>query len=247
MLIDAEKATESQNLNPVSVLFYCVFLFYDSCWGNWFRFKDVLLENFLSLPIFYWGTCFLWGTTNDDLLYLHALKAYSLPYCVIVCLMRCHLVMLSVFDVVLYTCVSLCFHCCTCYILCNCMILFVVRCSVCTCMWMHRSHGGGAHYVVGSHTDMARAQRGQLADLFLFPQLFNKLVMGRTAQLPWQPEWTLTSEVGRLSIIGSQTYANGPLVLFPPFFSLLECPSCSILNLTCVLTVPLLWRAGESK
>lgn len=151
------------------------------------------------------------------------------------------------FYVVLYTCVSLCSSIGARYILCNCMMLFVVHCSVCTSMWMHRCHGRGAHYLVGSHTDMAAAQRGQLADLFLFPQLFNKLVMGRTAQLPRQPEWTLTSEVGRLYIIGSQAYANGSLVLFRLLFFLPECPSCSILNLTCVLTVPLLWRAGEAK
>lgn len=89
--------------------------------------------------------------------------------------------------------------------------------SINVCVYGH--HGGGPHYLVRSHTDMATTQWGQLADLFLFPQLFNELVMGRTAQLPWQPGWTPTSEVGNLYILGSQAYANGPLVLSPIFSS----------------------------
>lgn len=90
--------------------------------------------------------------------------------------------------------------------------------SVCVCVCVHGCHGAGPHYLVGSHTDMATARWGQLADLFLFPQLFNELVMGRTAQLPRQLGWTLTPEVGNLYILGSQAYANGPLVLFYPLF-----------------------------
>ena len=65
--------------------------------------------------------------------------------------------------------------------------VFHVMFHVCVFMSVHGCHDGGPHYLVGSHTDMATARRGQLANLFLFPQLFNELVMGRTAQLPWQP------------------------------------------------------------
>lgn len=126
-----------------------------------------------------------------------------------------------------------------CFILCLCAHVCVCLCVVYGC------HGGGPHYLARSHTDMATARWGQLVDLFLFPQLFNELVMGRTAQLPRQQGWTPTSEVGNLYILGSQAYANGLPLLFPPSFFLPECPSCSILDLTCVLTVPLLWRAGE--
>lgn len=100
-----------------------------------------------------------------------------------------------------------------CFILCLCAHVCVCLCIVYGC------HGGGPHYLARSHTDMATVRWGQLVDLFLFPQLFNELVMGRTAQLPRQQGWTPTSEVGNLYILGSQAYANGlPLLPPPPFF-----------------------------
>lgn len=52
----------------------------------------------------------------------------------------------------------------------------------------------------------------------------------------WQPVY--------IRITGICKWPAGP---FPPSFLLPECPSCSILDLTCGLTVPLLWRAGEAE
>lgn len=56
--------------------------------------------------------------------------------------------------------------------------------SVCLCVSVCGHHGRGPHYLAGSHTNIATDQWGQLAYLFLFPQHFNELVMGRTDQLP---------------------------------------------------------------
>lgn len=64
----------------------------------------------------------------------------------------------------------------------NCVCLQCMCASVCACVFYgHR--GRGPHYLAGSLTNMATARWGQLANLFLFPELFNELVMGRTAQL----------------------------------------------------------------
>ena len=52
----------------------------------------------------------------------------------------------------------------------------------------------------------------------------------------WQPVY--------IRIRGVCKWTAGP---FPPSFLLPKCPSCSILDLTCVLTVPLLWRAAEAE
>ena len=102
---------------------------------------------------------------------------------------------------------------------CECVCVCVCACvCVCVCVCSLGHHGRGPHYLARSHTDMATARWGQLADLFLFLQLFNELVMGRTAQLPRQQAWTPTSEVGNLYILGSEAYANGPLVLSPLLF-----------------------------
>lgn len=101
-----------------------------------------------------------------------------------------------------------------------CIVLNLVEKVLCFCVsgGVCGRHGGGPHYLVGSHTDMATARRGQLADLFLFPQLFNELVMGRTAQLPRQLAWTPTLKVAKLYILGSQSYANVPPLPVPFLF-----------------------------
>lgn len=68
----------------------------------------------------------------------------------------------------------------TCMTVCLCVHLTV---CVCVCVF-YGHHGKGPHYLAGSLTNMATARWGQLANLFLFLELFNELVMGRTAQLP---------------------------------------------------------------